>query len=296
MTIPAAPSDAAPERGGDRKHSVNLSTREWVLAISIVVLLQYVLTAWVNHFGSDTTVVSHVSFAGTLISIILAVLAIIYTYYQNFAQQRDSDSLALQIASMHQVLEEIRESGSTFGGLADRFAEIREKIDRSVSLTEQSREDVRGMRAKMEQQSQQAQSSGSTPTAALTDAQALRFARTSSINGLFAIYALRIAFDHEVAEVSLQQLAGAISSAKDAYLYGYIIAASSAGILELSSRTGDMIKAKTIHSALTAIVIRSQLEESIAKLYKDAERKAQVLGEIVLVEKVARGPVTEVEA
>ena len=36
-----------------------------------------------NNFGSEVDLVSHVGFAGTLISIILAVMAIIYTYYQN---------------------------------------------------------------------------------------------------------------------------------------------------------------------------------------------------------------------
>lgn len=105
-------------------------------------MAQYIVTGWVEGYGSSQDIVSHVSFAGTIVSIILAVLAIVYSYYQTFAQERDSATLSTQLQAMGRVVEDIRSSRRDLSLEVDRFAELGAKIDRSIEVTEDARSAV----------------------------------------------------------------------------------------------------------------------------------------------------------
>ena len=53
------------------------------LFIAMILLLsQYIIFQWTYNFGSDKNLLDHISFAGTIISIILAIVAIIYSFIQ----------------------------------------------------------------------------------------------------------------------------------------------------------------------------------------------------------------------
>jgi hypothetical protein len=127
-----------------------MSKREWVLLILIIVIGEYVFLDKVFKYGADSAVLNYMSFAGTLVSIILAVLAIVYTYYQNFSQQRDSGNIASQIDLLRSTVSEVRVSKGEFAKELKRIDEIGDKLDQSISLISESKTHVSSLSEHME--------------------------------------------------------------------------------------------------------------------------------------------------
>lgn len=109
-----------------------------VLICVLLVLGQYVIEGWVSNYGADPDVVSHVSFAGTLVSLVLALLAIIYAYYQTFAQQRDSGGISAQIEVLRNTILQSKETQLDLSNDLTRLSEISQKIDLAISIGEES--------------------------------------------------------------------------------------------------------------------------------------------------------------
>ncbi|WP_425543427.1 hypothetical protein, partial [Aeromonas salmonicida] len=65
-----------------------LETREWIFVILITVLIQFIIQASAWLYGGNSGALGYLSFAGTAVSIILAVLAIIYSFLQSSAQEQ----------------------------------------------------------------------------------------------------------------------------------------------------------------------------------------------------------------
>jgi hypothetical protein len=116
-----------------------LSNREWILIVSVVVASEYIFLDKVLRYGSDGAVVSYVSFAGTIVSIILAALAIVYSYYQNFSQQRDSNNVAAQINLLRSTVSDVRVSKNEFINELQRISDISDKLDQSISILSESK-------------------------------------------------------------------------------------------------------------------------------------------------------------
>lgn len=83
------------------------STREWVFITIILALVQAGI--WYVSFidAKSASALNYVSFAGTLISIILAVLAIGYTYGESVAEKSKKDNIEDQIAILNQAIKNI---------------------------------------------------------------------------------------------------------------------------------------------------------------------------------------------
>ncbi|MEZ8154581.1 hypothetical protein ACED23_26400 [Vibrio splendidus] len=60
--------------------------REWLYIIFIIILLQFIVQAAAWLYGGNDGALGYISFAGTVVSIILAVLAIVYSYIQSLSQ------------------------------------------------------------------------------------------------------------------------------------------------------------------------------------------------------------------
>lgn len=92
------------------KNRKKMSTREWIMVCVLIVLIQLLLHYWTSESMNSSEVLAYVSFAGTIISIILAVLAIIYSFVQTQAQQVTSDSISREIYRLSDVTTKIDES------------------------------------------------------------------------------------------------------------------------------------------------------------------------------------------
>lgn len=91
----------------ENKNSKNLSTREWVMVCVLIVLIQLLLHYWSSESMNSGEVLAYVSFAGTIVSIILAVLAIIYSFVQTQSQQATSDSISREIFRLTDITTKI---------------------------------------------------------------------------------------------------------------------------------------------------------------------------------------------
>ena len=83
------------------------SRREWLMVIALVVVVE----AWVLNmsysFQSEEAVINYVSFAATIASLLLAVIAIIYGFYQSDGQQKSAAAISSQIDLMRAVQKEL---------------------------------------------------------------------------------------------------------------------------------------------------------------------------------------------
>lgn len=66
--------------------SKGLTTREWLFLIVIVVGAQYLLHSVSERYGGSANALGYVSFAGTIVSILLGLIAIIYSFVQSISQ------------------------------------------------------------------------------------------------------------------------------------------------------------------------------------------------------------------
>ncbi|MDV7635169.1 hypothetical protein R4796_02220 [Acinetobacter baumannii] len=86
----------------------NFNTRDWIYIIIIVSMIQAAIWFLSYHFGTNQSALGYVSFAGTLISIILAVLAIGYTYGESVSQKNQSSELNDQIKALKKIKDKIQ--------------------------------------------------------------------------------------------------------------------------------------------------------------------------------------------
>lgn len=88
---------------------MEFNKREWFFTIIIVTLIQGFVwyAAFVN--AGNGSALNFISFAGTLVSIILAVLAIGYTYGESISQKNHSDTVVNQISTLNEVIGNIQD-------------------------------------------------------------------------------------------------------------------------------------------------------------------------------------------
>lgn len=82
--------------------------REWIHLIITISIIQAVIWFASFIFAGSSNALGYVSFAGTLISIILAVLAIGYTYGESHQQKNSSMTLANQIEGLVEIKEDLK--------------------------------------------------------------------------------------------------------------------------------------------------------------------------------------------
>jgi hypothetical protein len=119
----------------------NFSTREWVFVLIIASLIQGVI--WYISFenSSSGSALTYVSFAGTLISIILAVLAIGYTYGESVSQKNKTDTVSTQISVLNEVVKSIKvesQSLEHISTISDELTRFASTFEEKMTSTESS--------------------------------------------------------------------------------------------------------------------------------------------------------------
>ncbi|HGY5298252.1 TPA: hypothetical protein ACNU26_003616 [Aeromonas salmonicida] len=113
-----------------------LETREWIFVILITVLIQFIIQASAWLYGGNSGALGYLSFAGTAVSIILAVLAIIYSFLQSSAQEKSSLNISTQVAKLVDVVQNIEISKGTLQLTLEHLEGVTKKLD--VSIENQS--------------------------------------------------------------------------------------------------------------------------------------------------------------
>jgi hypothetical protein len=116
--------------------------REWLFLIALIALAQLVVHMIAWRYASNDHALGYVSFAGTIIGIILAVIAIIYGFVQTTEQSNASSTIASQISSLYRVEEAFQKSAGVLTNQLEQLGEISSGITQAVATTEQSRKEI----------------------------------------------------------------------------------------------------------------------------------------------------------
>jgi len=90
----------------------------------IAVLSQLLITQWTVKAAGSREIVDYISFAGTVIGIVLAFLAIVYSYLTTASQKNDSENLKAQILRLSETVQSAGASGQKFEAGVGRLEDI----------------------------------------------------------------------------------------------------------------------------------------------------------------------------
>lgn len=124
-----------------------IHTREWLLIIAILQLGEYQLFSSSYMFKDDQTLLNYISFASTITSLILAVIAIIYGFVQNSSSNETNARIIERIDQFKSIADEISNTTSKSEVQVDKLNTIsellydinnsmRESTDKIVSVEE----------------------------------------------------------------------------------------------------------------------------------------------------------------
>jgi hypothetical protein len=124
----------------------SLTTREWIFIILFLSLLQGII--WYASFvnAGNSSALNYISFAGTLISIILAVLAIGYTYGESISEKNKSNAIANQIDTLNGVLNNLVIQNSNLeiiSKINDELLQLSENFQEGMSNTSKKVDDLK---------------------------------------------------------------------------------------------------------------------------------------------------------
>ena len=80
-----------------------MKTREWIFVLFLVVLGQLIIHYIAFDFGSSGRALGYVSIAGTIVSIVLGLIAIIYSFVQSVTQANSVSDIRLQVEKLVEV-------------------------------------------------------------------------------------------------------------------------------------------------------------------------------------------------
>jgi hypothetical protein len=128
-----------------------LQKREWIFLLFLLVLAQLIvhMVAW--RFCGSPNALGYVSFAGTIISIVLALLAIVYAFYQSYEQTRTSSSLASQIHRLHDVIQTFQGSALLLSKQLNELGNISEGITRTVKMSDEFQQQFGMVHARLDE-------------------------------------------------------------------------------------------------------------------------------------------------
>lgn len=121
----------------------NYSNREWIFIIVLILVISKFIDFIAYTYSSNENVIGYVSFASTLASIILAVLAIIYGFLQSHQQSIASLSMVSQVETLSKVLIDIQSNN-------DKFNKDINKIDGIMNTLNFSFEEIKNLRSSHE--------------------------------------------------------------------------------------------------------------------------------------------------
>jgi len=84
-----------------------MKTREWIFVLFLVVLAQLIIHYIAFDFGSSGRALGYVSIAGTIVSIVLGLIAIIYSFVQSITQANSVSDIRLQVEKLVEVGDSI---------------------------------------------------------------------------------------------------------------------------------------------------------------------------------------------
>lgn len=95
-------------------------------------LIQFIVQASAWLYGGNSGALGYLSFAGTAVSIILAVLAIIYSFLQSASQEKASLNISAQVTKLIDVVNNMETNEGILQSTLNELEEVASKIDLTI--------------------------------------------------------------------------------------------------------------------------------------------------------------------
>lgn len=112
--------------------------RDVFFMIVIIILVQFIVQAAAYIYYGNGSILDYISFTGTIVSIILAILAIIYSYIQNFTQNKSSVLLSQQTDRLTEAVGQTEIANNVLRERLNDVLKINENMCKSTHLIEKS--------------------------------------------------------------------------------------------------------------------------------------------------------------
>ncbi len=116
----------------------DFSRREWLMLIVILLFAEAGALIASHSFMSNQDVINYISFASTIASLILAILAIVYGFYQSESQKRTGDGIERHLINVRDTTGEMRDVSADLVKNAKGVEKLSLNIDTLVSALEQA--------------------------------------------------------------------------------------------------------------------------------------------------------------
>lgn len=126
------------------------SRREWLLTVALVCIGEFLILWFAFLYGATDQVVGFVSFAATIASLLLAVIAITFAFYQSESQQRHSVAITQSVESMRAEVGSLRHARERIDAEVERIASVTNAIDKIGVGIAESRSELSSLREEVQ--------------------------------------------------------------------------------------------------------------------------------------------------
>lgn len=128
---------------------VKFSTREWWLLIFILILIQFVVQWFSYQYSGSSNALGYISFAGTLVSIILGLVAIIYSFVQSISHTSTVAEIKDQVERLILAGVDITKSKDDLHASAIELSKIADDLASKVTENTSATKEVVGTVSKL---------------------------------------------------------------------------------------------------------------------------------------------------
>lgn len=121
---------------------VPFTKREWIWFIALLLTIEVLIEMIAWTFAGHQNAVGYVSLAGTIVSIILAVLAIVYSFIQSVSQQDSASTINGQVTQLVAIVGRIESSKTDLTQTLAQLEAVSKKIDAQTNAQAKLSEDV----------------------------------------------------------------------------------------------------------------------------------------------------------
>lgn len=114
-------------------NSNSFSKREWIMLIVIILMIQFIIHWLSLKYGGSTSALGYVSFAGTVVSILLGLVAIIYAFVQSFTQANSVVEIREQVDKLILAGDDIIRSKDGLHKSALELSEITDELSTKIN-------------------------------------------------------------------------------------------------------------------------------------------------------------------
>jgi hypothetical protein len=197
------------------------------ILVSIIILLLTV------KWAAIPDLVAYITFALTLTSLVLALLAIVYAFFS-------SASAGQQIATLRNASDELSRTAGAIGAsaaeLQNRVASIPPLFEEVGNKVSQTR-DLVELLTKQGAANEPAAIAKPIPKSSAPADTFAQFVARSSTAGTLLLYAVAVAFERKAA-FSLKDLVAKVPFTDYDYLFGYLVACHASGIVTTTTTKG----------------------------------------------------------